>query len=105
MVPFKKIVSAKNPDTGKIENVKPDLAFVAKDYQEWWIVEVEMGDHALNHVIPQVKKLANADYSYDEAEYLAKKHVELQESELQRLMLESAPKILVIVNEQKETLV
>lgn len=101
VVPFKKIVSAKNPDTGEIETVKPDLAFVAKDYQEWWIVEVEMGDHRLSHVIPQVKKLANAGYSYDEAEYLAERLKELKESELKRLMLESAPKVLVIVNEQK----
>ena len=99
VVPFKKIVNAENPDTGEIETVKPDLAFIAKDYQEWWIVEIEMGGQSLDgHVLPQVKKLAIADYSVDAAEYLALKDPQLKADALGSLIADKYPRVLVIVS-------
>ena len=99
--PFKKSVPAKNRHTGDIEQVRPDLAFIARDYQEWWVVELEMGYHSLKgHVLPQVEKLVDADYT-DAAEYLAQQIPELSVSDVQRLAYNHATQVLVILNQIK----
>ena len=100
VIPFKKSVRAWNSRTGQDEGVTPDLAFIAKDYQEWWVVEVEMGYHSLkNHVIPQVSKLVNADYTADVAIYLAKQSCDLDSDNVQSLIKNSDTKVLVILNQ------
>ncbi|MEX1829772.1 hypothetical protein [Luteibacter sp. CQ10] len=38
------------------ERRKPDLALVARDYSHWFVVEVELSSHSLDHhVLPQVR--------------------------------------------------
>lgn len=99
VIPFKKLVPVKNPNTGEFEKVKPDLAFVSKDYREWWVVEIEMGYHSLNsHVIPQVEKLKNADYTIDIAEYLAQAS-NLCATAIQKLIYNNDTQVLVIMNQ------
>ena len=100
VVPFKKTLDTINPGTGEFDTVKADLAFIAKDYKEWWVVEVETGSQDLkNHAIPQVKKLANADYKEEVVEYLVSQNGELVAGEVRRLVLETETKILVLLNQ------
>jgi len=83
-------------------NSVPDLAFVSKDYNEWRVVEVEMGYHDLNaHVEPQVQRLANAIYNHNVAEYLCNKESSLDHPSLLRLITKEQPRVLVILNEVK----
>ena len=105
-MPFKKKVFAPDDstDTG-VSGVVPDLVFIAQDYSEWLIVEVEMGHHSFNgHVKPQIDKLLSADYGLEEAEYLYEKHAQagsLDKAKLMQLVMQSQPRVLVIVNQNK----
>lgn len=99
VVPFKKTLESANPDSGESATVKPDLAFISKDYSEWWVVEVEMGYHDLEqHVIPQVQKLLYAEYTHGVAEYLVTKQPELAIDDLSELIRVTETRILVILN-------
>ena len=103
VVPFKREVNYKDPVTGETRGVIPDLAFIAKDYTEWWIVEVEMSYHSLKgHVIPQVERLLNADYSAGTAEYLAKQKPDLDVDAIEQLILRTETRVLVALNEHIE---
>src|SRR5208283_903039 len=65
VIPFKLTVSSPSG------NQKPDLVFIARDYSDWWVCEVEMGYHDFNgHVEPQVQGLTEAHYGENEASYL-----------------------------------
>jgi len=96
VLPFKKTVES---DYG---TVKPDLIFISKDYEDWRIVEIEMGYHSLGtHVEPQVQKLANASYGVPEAEYLCSKQSLLNFKKVVQLLEEAQPAVLVLVNEPR----
>jgi hypothetical protein len=99
--PFKKFLQA--PDDSKEDGyslVTPDLAFIAEDYTEWWVVEVEMGYHDFrSHVRPQVDKLLRAIYSDDEIDYLCSKDTSLDRAQLARLVKNTDVRVLVIINQ------
>jgi hypothetical protein len=79
---------------------RPDYALVEVQYRDWWVVEVEMGNHSLeDHVLPQVAVLARAQYGEEEAEYLAGRSSELDLPKLVDLMKGDLPRVLVVVNE------
>jgi hypothetical protein len=100
VIPFKKKVSSLDPISGNVTHVIPDLAFISKDYNEWWVVEVEMTYHNLNnHVIPQIEALKRADYSLEVAEYLAEKKIDIDLNRLHNLIKTSEVQVLVIVNQ------
>jgi len=81
----------------------PDLAFISKDFDEWFIVEVEMGYHSFaKHVEPQVQNLADASYGDSVAEYLHKISPSLDKDTIFEMVRSQRPGVLVIVNEQKE---
>ena len=104
VVPFKKTLRTFHPGTGENDTVKADLAFIAKDYKEWWVVEVETGTQGLkSHAIPQVKKLSNADYKEEVVEYLVSQNGELVAGKVRRLVLETETKILVLMNRHLAT--
>lgn len=100
VLPFKKHLVT--PD---LTRVVADLAFVSKDYSEWWVVEVEMGYHDFgSHVKPQVEKLLTASYGVDEAEYLyeqSKSNSSLDLRKLTDLIKESNARVLLVVNQNK----
>jgi hypothetical protein len=80
----------------------PDLAFISKDYEEWKIIEVEMGYHSFSqHVEPQVSRIINATYDRDVANYLYSKEGELDPELTLELVLDKPPEVIVIVNEYK----
>jgi hypothetical protein len=96
VLPFKREVQS------EYGSVRPDLAFISKNYQEWRIVEVEMGYHSFSaHVEPQVQRLASASYGAAEAKYLCEKTPSLDFDRTVRLMKDMQPEVLVIVNEPK----
>ena len=91
--PFKKTVGS------EWGNAKPDLVFISKDYKEWRIVEVEMGYHNFSsHVEPQIQRLANAEYG-GVGRYLRRQNNLLDIDEVERLITDKPPEILLIVNE------
>lgn len=98
VLPFKKTLES------GFGSVKPDLVFISKDYGEWFIAEVEMGDHSLDtHVEPQIRRLADAVYTNSEADYLCERFpaAGLDVQALADLMTKKHPGILVIVNEPR----
>jgi hypothetical protein len=78
---------------------KADLALIEREYRKWWVVEVELAHHPLGaHVLPQVDKLANANYGSDVAEYLAAHVAALDLTSLQHMLKGAQPQVLVIAN-------
>ena len=100
VVPFKKTVDTVDPATGEAARVRPDLAFIDRNYREWWVVEVEMTYHGLSHhVLPQLEKLKGADYSNDVADYLAQQDHAMSVCQIRQLLRNSETRVLVIVNQ------
>lgn len=77
-----------------------DLALIDDLYRHWWVVEIETIDHSLqNHVIPQMTRLQQADYSaLDLAERVSKSDATLSLEQLKRLFKTVSPKFCVIAN-------
>jgi hypothetical protein len=89
------------------EPKKPDLAMIRKDYKDWWIVEVELGGHTLDHVREQVIVFREGIYNrYKVAEYIFKKcktenSINLDEEKLIEMIKAQQPNVLVIVDDAK----
>ena len=82
---------------------RPDLALVDKELRAWWVIEVELADHSMaGHVLPQVEGLARGRYGTDEAARLSAAIPALRMKEALDLLKGEQPKILVIVNEERE---
>ena len=96
VIPFKQTVQSSYGD------VKPDILFISKTYQEWYVVEVEMGYHSFeSHVESQVERLADAFFGKREIDYLHQKSTILIIDQLTNLITNYPPGILIIVNEPK----
>jgi len=97
MVRFKTLVCDEEGST------RADLALIEKKYRDWWVVEVESGQHSLeSHVLPQVKTLANASYSGEEvAQALLSESILLDPIAIHTMLRGKSPRVLVVVNEQK----
>ena len=92
-VPFKKTVYSDDA------SARADLALIRSDYLGWWVVEVERAEHSLsNHVLPQIRTLANAYYGYDEAAYMAEKSKQLDRDRLYDMIRGDQPRMLVVVD-------
>lgn len=84
---------------------KPDLILIAKDYSDWWVVEVELAGHSIEHVLDQVDVFRTGDYNpVTITKYLTRvfqeelSDVPINNDKLERLIADSPPKILVIVD-------
>jgi len=76
----------------------PDLVLIDKHYREWIIVEVELEHHNLQgDVEQQVKIFSSAKYGKAHAEYLFRKHPDLDYEKLCSLVVGTQPSITVIV--------
>lgn len=84
-------------------SARADLALIEKQYRDWWVVEVESGQHSLeSHVLPQVKTLASASYSGEEvAKALLRESTVLDRAAIYTMLRGRSPRVLIIVNEQK----
>jgi len=95
-VPFKKTVESDH------SSAKADFAIIENSYKEWWVVEVEMGDHSLNtHVLPQVETLLSANYGKPVADYLANKAPALNREKVIDMLKGLPPGVIVVVNTPK----
>src|ERR1035438_4805539 len=104
VIPFKKEVASKT--TAKTK--KPDLALIRNDFSAWVMVEVELEDHQLDHVLKQTRVFLDGDYNLPEiAQYVRDqfqkfhgKHVSLHR--LKTLFNASPPAVLVIADEHAD---
>jgi len=83
-------------------SAKPDLIFIAKDYSDWWVCEVELGTHPPDHVKKQVQIFTEAKYDQKEAKYICHKNPFLDFDKTLNLFRSVSAKVLVIVNEPKK---
>lgn len=96
VIPFKLTIES---DYGK---ARADLAFIATNYEEWRVVEVEMGHHSFGtHVENQIRCLADGVYDKRVVEYLCNKDRSLEYDRMMPLITGKQPQVLVIVNEPK----
>jgi hypothetical protein len=95
--PFKKSLQ----DFRRLRYNKPDLAMVKSDYSEWYIIEVELGKHSLEHVLDQIETFYYCDYREEHARYMQRRHPVLDLSRLKKMVDEKEPELMVIVNEPK----
>lgn len=97
-VKFKKDIYTSSGGQGRA----PDLALINKDYSEWWIVEVELDKHSLEHVKSQIEVFVNGEYnSFEIAKYIKNKdHTKtLELKKLQEMIVKTQPKVLIIVDD------
>jgi hypothetical protein len=94
-------------DDGTGDVRRPDLALIRKNYEDWWIVEVELEAHSLDHVLGQTKVFRYGDYNAPEttdyicAQALREAHKRLTKAKVQRLIARRPPSILVVVDAEK----
>lgn len=93
-------MSIKNSDG---ESSEPDLAIIRKDYEEWYVVEVEMGRHGWeDHVEKQVRVFSTGIYHAEKiAPYMKDRNETLDIKRLEQMIINHPPKVLVVVNEEK----
>lgn len=82
-----------------------DLAMIHKDYNEWYVIEVELGAHDIKHVVEQVTTFKNCNYDDSHANYIFEKakksNIRLDLNKLKSMTCNHFPHIMVIVNEHK----
>jgi hypothetical protein len=105
VIPFKRDVAS----TVAADVVKrPDLAMIDRQFQSWGVVEVEVVDHTLDHVLGQIEVFVNGTYNAIEtARYVKEKlltHCSKRVSlaRLAKLFTEEHPAVLVIADELRE---
>jgi hypothetical protein len=100
------IVPFKTPVFSDEDCAIADLALVEKSYREWWVVEVELGNHSLGgHVLPQVRTLSAASYGEDQGRILCDNCHDLMADRISDMLKGKQPRVLVIVDaERKEWL-
>lgn len=104
VIPFKKTVTSR--DTA--ENRKPDLALIRKDFDDWVVVEVELEQHALDHVLDQTRVFLDGDYNlfemirYVRDQMLKLHHKPVSLKRLRKLFRSKGPSVLVIADEHAE---
>jgi hypothetical protein len=100
--PFKKDVTSKAEAVTK----KPDMAMIRHDFKAWGIIEVELGEHNLSHVLDQTAVFLDGNYNApDVAAYIrtqlrryCSKRASLQR--LTNLLCSELPSVLVIADEE-----
>jgi hypothetical protein len=99
-IPYKMdVASRKTADTGK-----PDLILVTLDFSDWVVVEVELAQHGLPHVLRQANIFRNGEYNSSEsAQYVRDKLLRIYRKsvtlkKLVDLFESKSPSILVIAD-------
>ena len=104
MIPFKKEVASKR--TAEIK--KPDFALIRRDFSAWVVVEVELEEHTLDHVLGQTRVFLEGDYNLSEItqyvrDQFKKFHTkDVPLSKLKNLFKSGSPTVLVIADEHAE---
>lgn len=99
--PFKKDVTTK----GRSVTKRPDMAMIRRDFNAWGVIEVELGEHSLQHVLDQTSVFRDGDYNAPEmAAYMRAQLRDFCEkgsslARITRLLQQELPSILVIADE------
>ena len=95
--------------TSLLGTSKPDIGLISKNLKEWWIIEVELGKHDLeSHVLKQIDDFRFGKYPIPVFSKYFKRQIErihkisIDETKLNTLLKKRTPKILVIVDEEKQ---
>lgn len=83
-------------------NGKADLALIEKNYQHWYVIEIEKSSHSLSHVLNQVSIFSNAEYDERTAKALKKECEDLDFEKLNIMIKGQQPRVLVVVDVLKE---
>ncbi|RYE57986.1 MAG: hypothetical protein EOP48_04595 [Sphingobacteriales bacterium] len=79
-----------------------DLGMVKNDYSEWYVIEVELGKHTLTDVTAQIETFKYCVYTSSNSDYILKERPTVfDQQKLEALITGKAPKLMVIVNEEK----
>lgn len=91
-------LSLKNPRTQK--NNIPDFVIVKQDYSLWYVVEVELSHHRIEHVAEQLDTFSTCDYSPSMAPYIADaSDGRLDKGRLESMIRTRRPEVLLISND------
>lgn len=83
---------------------RADLCMVKSDYSEWYVIEVELGSHAIGEVLNQIDTFNDCDYTALHAKSIYdKKPSAFDLAKLTHLVTTTAPLLMVIVNEDKRS--
>jgi hypothetical protein len=78
---------------------KADLALIDRGYRAWWVIEVELVTHSLQgHVLPQVRRLATAEYGQNAVACLTVGNTDLNPARLSDMVKGAQPTVLVVAN-------
>ena len=81
---------------------KPDIAIISNDFEEWYVVEVELASHSISgHVAPQLETLRNGIYDRSLVPSLQKAFPGIGVETLTRLTTRE-PGLLCIVDQYTE---
>lgn len=98
--PFKKSIISKI--SGHVND--PDLAMIAKDFSAWSLIEVEVTDHPIKHVVEQTQTFRDGGYNPVEVATYVKKQLEthcnkrIAHKKLEAFFGKNAPTVLVIAD-------
>jgi hypothetical protein len=102
--PFKaSVVSRKTGDTNK-----PDLAMVRRDFLAWGVIEVELSEHDIKHVLEQTDCFANGNYNAPEISNYIRRQMEqhcnkrVSQERISKLIASELPTVLVIADEENK---
>ncbi len=103
LFPIGKLVLFKRDVCGDGRTCRGDLALIDHEYRRWWIIEVELGIHALgSHVEPQVRTLRDGRFDEGHVEALVTALPECDAARVATMVLAGEPPgVHVLVNEQK----
>lgn len=93
----KKIVSYKN----KFDKCIPDFILWSNDYEEWYVIEVELDNHEINHIRKQLKTFYYGDYSDTKGitGYVKSKNSALDSVRFENLISRKRPRIILMADD------
>jgi hypothetical protein len=77
---------------------RPDAALIERQYRSWWVVEIELANHSIGHVLEQISVFSEANYGEDDARRLKRREPSLDDAALTAMMKGAPPGVLVVVN-------
>jgi len=102
-IPFKCRLSSKVYPTPGVKI--PDLLIMRTDLSEWWITEVELSGHGIEHIADQIAVFSTPEFSLDTiADYIYKKikhhHPKLRvlKRDIRKMLKDGERKVLVILD-------
>jgi hypothetical protein len=102
--PFKtRVVSSKTGEANK-----PDLAMVRRDFLAWGVIEVELSEHDIRHVLQQTDCFVNGKYNAPEISNYIRRQMEqhcnkvVSLQRISKLIASELPTVLVIADEHDE---